>query len=351
MSRLSPSFPRSKPRTLKAELEQARRRPPCIGYRSLSDSLNSDDPRAQSDLSDSEDTDRKLDQLDSEAESVQTTIRNSPTRTDASRVPKMTNTTRTRPELTFSGLYSGKEPATRWLRRLNYDLQSHTDENGIVQPKTWLLSVSILLIDEAASWAESNEEMRRIFDKDEPASVDVAKAKELLQQWFPTRPAEPPGTIDIQLIKLEQETDEQLYDYYKRGLKTFTDAGGREPSAGQLLHLGKLEISMLRTVIRKWVAGLKDRDVEDRCYDELARADVSMMSIYRFAEQATEAKADRAAARLRRQQQKELEVYKTLALERVPAHQIQAKLAELNISDAFPQPKSAPMFIYQDGLV
>ena len=68
---------------------------------------------------------------------------------------------RLRPIFEFCRTYDESEPTTRWLKRLEFNLRG-LDKSDI-SPKQYLSSVNLLLMGEAADWAEASSEISTIL--------------------------------------------------------------------------------------------------------------------------------------------------------------------------------------------
>jgi hypothetical protein len=249
----------------------------------------------------------------------------------AARRENMTTYTNNQPTFTFCGLYSGNEPASRWLKRFEYELNGVTKKEEGISPTKYLTNLELLLTGEAASWAENDRKVRSILDKNIPLQVDVEQVKELLKKKFPIKinPVKP--TLDRVLQDLRQDPSESIREYYDRGLEILVDAGGQDryPSDNELTGL---EESMLETFTRFWVKGLYDPEIRKESYRGLAAPNRSLHSLYRSAEEAAIGLREMALEREEQDVLREREFYKTIVESKIPIAQVNSLLQNFKMS-------------------
>lgn len=114
------------------------------------------------------------------------------------------------PIFAFCGTFSGAEnvSAARWLKRLEHELSGYK-VSGVINPSTYLNSLNMLLMDDAAEWAESHPDAIRLLAIEEPTAQDPASFRSLLCERFPTKAVEiSPISFDPELSELHQRSDE-----------------------------------------------------------------------------------------------------------------------------------------------
>ena len=191
-----------------------------------------------------------------------------------------------RPTFSFCGTFSGKDgiSAARWLKKVMWELEPY-EVNGQIHPKALLRSVDLLLTGEAATWAETFEEVSSLLSMVDPHLETVTRFKNLFQARFPAKSYDStPTSFDDELHDLTQMKDESIGSYYQRVLAMMHKVGGRDRNSdGPLLTI--LESTMLEMVIRAFVKGLRDDDVQQEATRNIKFADNSLYTIYRAAAQ------------------------------------------------------------------
>jgi hypothetical protein len=140
------------------------------------------------------------------------------------------------PSYAFCGTFSGKDSATRWLRKLEHELSGYKQADGTIPPEKYLNAFNMLFTDEAGDWADSHPDAIRLLSTDEPTKTTVDTFKALLCERFPSKAAElTPIPFDVELAELRQKHDESLVNYYKRVLNLVNRFGGRDRPATSAL--------------------------------------------------------------------------------------------------------------------
>lgn len=96
------------------------------------------------------------------------------------------------PVFALSGPFSGSDglPASRWLKKLQYDLKPLCPPSHPSYSREYVNALDVLLVGEAAEWAEANPRVQVRINKLDPTLEDVEALKTLLQDRFPQRLAE-----------------------------------------------------------------------------------------------------------------------------------------------------------------
>ena len=95
--------------------------------------------------------------------------------------------------------------AARWIKAYEHELQELRGPDGTVPPTTYLHYFDLLLLGEAAEWAESNPEAIRLFNTAVPTQATVDQLVSLFKQRFPAKIVEAiPVTFDMELADLRQ---------------------------------------------------------------------------------------------------------------------------------------------------
>lgn len=198
-----------------------------------------------------------------------------------------------RPTFALCGHFSGKEgiSAARWLKKVEWELEP-CEINGQIPPKVLLRSVDLLLTEEAAAWAEAFDEISTILSMEDPSVQAVKRFKSLFQARFPAKSYDSTSAgFDVELRDLVQMKDESLHIYYQRVLAMMHRVGARDRfSGGPLLTV--LESTTLDMVIRAFVKGLSDEDVQREAAGGKDYTDRSLRRTYSMAEQARSSKSE-----------------------------------------------------------
>lgn len=192
-----------------------------------------------------------------------------------------------RPTFTFCGFFSGNEggvSSARWLKRLEWELEPYEprDQSQPSYQRNFLRSVDLLLTEDAATWADTSEEISSLLSMTHPNVQDVIKFKDLFQARFPNESVEPVSAaagFNAELRDLCQMNDESLWDYYQRAEAMMHRIGATDRvSDGRPLTI--LESSMLDLIIRAFVNGTKNHDVYLACIPHLDNPRLSFRDIY-----------------------------------------------------------------------
>ena len=168
---------------------------------------------------------------------------------------------RSRPTFEFCRTYDGSEPAARWLKRLEFNLRGLDRDRDDISPKQYLSSVDLLLISEAADWAESSPEISAILTGS-PTKESLQRFLGLFKERFPSKAVEVYVSFPEALEALRQNVDESLSSYYQRVVQIISRYGVRDRLPGSL-PLSTLESSALDIVYGAFLKGLVDREL--RC--------------------------------------------------------------------------------------
>lgn len=111
------------------------------------------------------------------------------------------------PQFAFCGTFSGKDniSAAKWIKRLEFELTPYQDGNGVIPARKFLSSVDLLLSDEAAEWAEIDQDAVKLLTDPDPTAQTVSTFKDQFQQRFPSKfAALPTKSLNQQLSELHQ---------------------------------------------------------------------------------------------------------------------------------------------------
>ena len=229
------------------------------------------------------------------------------------------------PSYAFCGTFSGKDSATRWLRKLEHELSGYKQADGLIPPDKYLDAFNMLLTDDAGDWADSHPDAIRLLNSEEPTKATVDTFKALLCERFPSKAAEQaPVPFDVELAELRQKPDESLVNYYKRVLNLVNRFGGRDrPTTSSL---SSWESAMLDTVLRAFLRGIIDLDVRREATKGMGSPERSLRSIYTLAEEARRTNLDIQKMLEEEVKSDELAFYKDLVHRNLSKHEIETRL-------------------------
>ena len=231
------------------------------------------------------------------------------------------------PAFTWCGRYNGKDmSAARWIKAYEHELRELKGEDGTVPPATYLHYLDLLLLGEAAEWAESNPEAIRLFNTAIPTQATVDQLVSLFKQRFPAKIVEAiPVTFDMELADLRQQPEETITNYYTRTLHLMQKYGAKDRAPGDLLSLA--EGSLLDTFLRTWLRGLTDNNIKRKCAEYMGATDRSLRMLYDAAESARRINLEVQKLFEDETKDSELQFYKEIAQRNMPETQINALLA------------------------
>ncbi len=159
----------------------------------------------------------------------------------------------------FCRVFDGSEPASHWLKRLEFELQG-SKKDGIITPEQYLSSVALLLVGDAANWADSSHEITTILAGSH-TSQSLNRFLSLFKEHFPTQVAEVVSTCFPEEVNdLRQGADESLTSYYQRTTQIVSRFGARDRlPEGPPLSI--LESSMLDMIRSAFLKGLSDPEL------------------------------------------------------------------------------------------
>ena len=231
------------------------------------------------------------------------------------------------PAFTWCGRYSGKEmSAARWIKAYEHELRELKEEDGTVPPATYLHYFDLLLLGEAAEWAESNPEAIRLFNTTAPTQATIDQLVSLFKQRFPAKIVEAiPVTFYMELVDLRQQPEETITNYYTRTLHLTQKYGAKDRASGDLLSLA--EGSLLDTFLRTWLRGLTDNNIKRKCAEYMGVTDRSLRMFYDAAESARRVNLEVQKLFEDEIKDSELQFYKGLAEKNLSGQQISSMLA------------------------
>lgn len=162
------------------------------------------------------------------------------------------------PTFEFCRTYDGSEPASRWLKRLEFELRG-SKTHGVISSEQYLSSVDLLLMGEAADWAESSPEISALLVTYTSESLD--RFLSFFKERFPTKFVEIVATTFPEEVEgLRQNADESLTSYYQRTIQITHRFGARDRLPGGP-PLSTLESSMLDLIYGAFLKGLLDSEL------------------------------------------------------------------------------------------
>ena len=236
---------------------------------------------------------------------------------------------RSRPTFEFCRTYDGSEPAARWLKRLEFDLRGLDRDD--ISPEQYLSSVDLLLMGEAADWAESSPEISTILTGSH-TKESLQRFLTLFKERFPSKAVEVVVSFPEALETLRQNADESLSSYYQRTVQITSRYGIRDRLPGSL-PLSTLESSALDIIYGAFLKGLVDRELRYKAIRGCAEGR-SLYSAFMAIEEASKARVFIKKMEYEESQTREIVFYKDIAKRNVSASQLESILAEYKAGKA-----------------
>ncbi|KAI2641254.1 hypothetical protein GGS21DRAFT_487593 [Xylaria nigripes] len=192
------------------------------------------------------------------------------------------------PDLSSCGHFDGSESAARWLSQLHWQFRRVGYKDSNLPPSEAISSINMLCTKAAATFLDSDVNLQSIIER---AAVDVATREDLrvleqaLKDRYPVRPVDHQSfsTTD-DLTRLCQNKDEPLAQYFARIQNSLRQAGGRDrphPDRSQTATaLTPSELTLLRTVVSRFVDGLTDFRLKQEALSHRARHAASLSQCY-----------------------------------------------------------------------
>lgn len=224
------------------------------------------------------------------------------------------------PDFAFCGTFNGKgsESGSRWLKKFEYEHEYYCPKEHI-SPDFYLNTLNLLLVEDAAIWADTTEEIVSLFEKKLPNQDDV----KLFKVWFTLR-YPPPSIIPLrfsnEIRELRQMPQEPLASYYNRTSYLLARVGGQNLStaASSDRKCSLVENSLIQIVLKAFVEGIGDKQVILDTFPDLYLEDTSLHSLYKKAEQAYRARLE-AQRILQKKERKEDQHFLRVATRRYSA--------------------------------
>lgn len=159
----------------------------------------------------------------------------------------------------FCREYDGSKPASRWLKRLKFELRD-SKTTGVISPELYLSSINILFANKAVDWAETIPKIIVIF-AGTPSSEALEEFLSALKERFSIKAVDTVIiTFPEKFEALYQRTDESLISYYQRTVQITYRFGTRDRLFGALPLL-TLESSTLDLIYSAFFKKLMDLEL------------------------------------------------------------------------------------------
>ena len=223
----------------------------------------------------------------------------------------------------------------RWLKKLGHELSGYKTANEAIPADTYLNSLNMLLVEEAADWAESHPEAIRLLNEPSPTQDTVTAFKALFCDRFPSRAVEAaPIPFNVELAEIAQRSEESLSSYYKRVIGLMQRVGAKDrPVTPSAAVLSPLEAAMLDIILRAFIKGISDHTIQKEATRGMASSDRSLRMIYTLAEEARRTNLEIQKLFDEEVKSKELLFYKELAQKNMTKTQIEALRASYHATE------------------
>ncbi|KAI1122678.1 hypothetical protein F5Y10DRAFT_70389 [Nemania abortiva] len=206
------------------------------------------------------------------------------------------------PDLNSCGNFDGKESAVRWLARVHWQFRriGYTEEQ--IPPSEAISSVNMLCRGEAATFLDSSTTLQHII---EDATVGKATRKQLetfeqaLKDRYPNKPVDTSVSWEDDLTRIAQKPDEPLAQYYSRVQNALRQAGGKDiphNSRPENDELSGAEATLLKTVVCRFVDGLRDFKLRQESLSNRARNAKSLWQCHEIIRESQHVLEDREKA-------------------------------------------------------
>ena len=236
-----------------------------------------------------------------------------------------------RPDFQLCDSFSdkGDQSVSCWLRKLEWELQGYTDEEGIISAAEFLHTVNVLLTDDAVTWAEITLDVSELLKNSALTSVTVTVFRSLFIQKYSVCVLKTSAvSFDSEIADLWQFDEESLLIYYKRTASLLFRVEERnrphQVVAASLKLLSLLEAAMLNTVMQTFIKGLQDSDVHWDALHDLVSADHSFIDVYTLTEESRQMKVEYTWLQKEVVKSQKLQFYWELIQCNMPATQIEA---------------------------
>lgn len=247
-----------------------------------------------------------------------------------------------RPTFDFCRTYDGSEPASRWLKRLEFELRGDS-RSGIIAPEHYLSSVDLLLVGDAADWAESSPEISTLFAGSH-TSESLDRFLSLFKERFPTKSIETiPTTFSEELEGLHQNAEESLTSYYQRTIQITYRFGARDRLPGGP-PLSILESSILDLIYSAFLKGLQDLELRREAIRGTVTG-ISLHSAFVSMEQAHKSRLVIRKIEYEEVQSREAIFYKDVVKRNMSTTQLESMWASYSAGSRVPEQRVPPQFL------
>lgn len=243
------------------------------------------------------------------------------------------------PDFSLCGTFTGKsgQSAVKWMKKLEWELQQHSDDGELISPSAYLKAVDLLLAEEAAMWAETTKCVAELIENPAPTKDTLAQFQALFAQRYPSKISEAPVvSFDTEVSELQQAQDKTLLAYYKRTASFLSRVGGRDRPRTTTVTptppaLTSIEESMLDSVVRSFTRGIQDPDVCWEAFRGLVMSDHSLLGVYTVAEESRKAKAEYSKVQEEVARTQELQFLRDLVQRNMPTFQVDSLRAAYHV--------------------
>ncbi|RYP26635.1 hypothetical protein DL766_006660 [Monosporascus sp. MC13-8B] len=174
---------------------------------------------------------------------------------------------------------------------------------------------------EAATFLDSDPQIQEIIEKalqDEADRADLNQVEQALKNKFPARPLDTSVSEVHNLTRLEQDDGEPLIQYFSRVQNALRQAGGRDRPRrpGNTSPLTPAEATLLRTVVSRFVDGLKDYELKQEALTNRARNADSLWRCLEIIQDSQRVLADKARAAKEEEERAQIDAIRKALAER-----------------------------------
>ncbi|KAI0965715.1 hypothetical protein F4678DRAFT_316263 [Xylaria arbuscula] len=191
------------------------------------------------------------------------------------------------PDLNSCGQFNGKESAGRWIARLHWEFRRMGYPESEIPPSDAIVSINMLCTDDAATFLDSDPNLLDVIERANQAKAtvnDLIALEQALKDKYPVKPVDNTAMEADDLTRMSQKTDEPLAQYYSRIRNALRRAGGKDipkEPGDKAKSLTLAEITLLRTVVSRFVDGLADSKLRREALSNRARTTKSLWQCYK----------------------------------------------------------------------
>ncbi|XDG01515.1 hypothetical protein ABKA04_001130 [Annulohypoxylon sp. FPYF3050] len=226
------------------------------------------------------------------------------------------------PDLRPCGKFDGSESAARWLAQLHWEFRRVGHSETTMPPSEVISAIDMLCVKDAATLLDSDLQMQDAIAKANSGTADkkdLEKVEQTLKDRFPAKLVDPRSFEIEDLTRIAQREDELLVQWYDRVRMALRNSGGRDRpriTDNRTTPLTPAESTLLKTVISRFVDGLRNYDLRQESLTNHARSAESLAKCWEAVQDSERVLEDRAKAAKEQEDRAQIESIKRALAER-----------------------------------